>query len=200
MSTLMRPEYIHRVFEKQCDIAVENLKILIPILNDVIDTVYISGTDFGTQNSTFCDEASYRELYLPYYKRVNDYIHAHTKWKTFMHSCGAIRPLIPAIIDSGFDLLNPVQCSATGMDPVELKKEFGKNIVFWGGGVDTQKTLPFGAPEEVTREVLDRCEIFSKGGGFVFSSIHNIQACTPVENIVAMINAVKEFNGDIKEL
>ena len=194
MSTLIRPEYIHQVFEIQSDIAIENLKILAPILNEVIDGIYISGTDFGTQNSTFCDEETYRTLYLPYYKKVNDWIHAHTNWKTFMHSCGAIKSLIPAIIDSGFDLLNPVQCSATGMDPVELKKEFGQDIVFWGGGIDTQKTLPFGTPEEVTKEVLYRCEVFSKNGGFVFSSIHNIQAGTPVENIVAMFNAVKEFN------
>jgi uroporphyrinogen-III decarboxylase len=98
-------------------------------------------------------------------------------------------------IDSGFDIINPVQCSAAGMDPRRLKERYGDRLVFWGGGVDTQRTLPFGSPSEVRQEVLERCEIFSRNGGFVFNAIHNIQARTPVENIVAMIDAVKEFNG-----
>ena len=99
------------------------------------------------------------------------------------------------IIDAGFDIINPVQCSASGMDPVFLKNTFSKQLVFWGGGVNTQQTLPFGTPDEVAKEVLRRCEIFSKDGGFVFSAIHNIQADTPVENVAAMFNAVREFNA-----
>ncbi len=99
-------------------------------------------------------------------------------------------------IDAGFDIINPVQCSATGMDPQTLKDRYGKNLVFWGGGVDTQKTLPFQTPTEVRQEVLKRCEIFSPDGGFVFDAIHNVQAMTPIENIIAMLDAVKEFNGD----
>ena len=98
-------------------------------------------------------------------------------------------------IDSGFDIINPVQCSAAGMDPKLLKEKYDEKLVFWGGGVDTQKTLPFGKPEDVRQEVLQRCEIFSPDGGFIFNAVHNIQANTPVENITAMINAVKEFNG-----
>ncbi|MGB6033199.1 MAG: uroporphyrinogen decarboxylase family protein, partial [Bacteroidota bacterium] len=96
---------------------------------------------------------------------------------------------------SGFDILNPVQCSATGMEPEKLKRQHGKQIVFWGGGVDTQKTLPFGTPAEVRAEVTDRCRIFSEEGGFVFNTVHNIQANTPVENILAMLDALGEFNG-----
>ena len=104
--------------------------------------------------------------------------------------------MIPLFIESGFDALNPVQCSATGMDPQRLKDAYGKDILFWGGGVDTQHTLPFGTPEEVREQVLRRLEIFSKDGGYIFNTIHNIQANTPIENIAAMVEAVKEFNGD----
>ena len=160
----------------------------------MVDVAYICGTDFGTQISTFCSEETFRELYMPYYKKINSWIHSNTNWKTFKHSCGAIYEFIPLLIESGFDIINPVQCSAQGMDPKSLKENFGDSIVFWGGGVDTQKILPFGSKEQVRDQVLRRCEIFSRSGGFVFNSIHNVQAKTPVENIVAMIDAVKEFN------
>jgi uroporphyrinogen-III decarboxylase len=138
---------------------------------------------------------TFRELYLPYYKQMNDWIHAHTAWKTFKHTCGAITKFLPSLIDAGYDILNPVQCSAAGMDPIQLKADFGDQIVFWGGGVDTQHVLPFGTPAEVREQVLRRCEIFAPGGGFVFNAVHNVQARTPVENIVAMIDGVHEFNG-----
>ena len=131
---------------------------------------------------------------MPYYKRINNWIHENTEWKTFKHSCGAIESFIPLFIESGIDILNPVQCSAVGMDPRTLKEKYGRDIVFWGGGIDTQKLLPFGTPEEVREQVLERCEIFGKDGGFVFNSIHNVQANTPTENIVAMLKAVKEFS------
>lgn len=195
ISTSMRQIYIHRVFEKQCEYALENLQRIHDAVGDQIDVVFICGTDFGTQTSTFCSEKTYRNLYMPYYKQVNDWIHQHTNWKTFKHSCGAVGKFINAFIESGFDVLNPVQCSAAGMEPKRIKDAYGERIVFWGGGVDTQKTLPSATPEEVRREVLERCEIFSQNGGFVFNSIHNVQADTPVENIVAMIHAVHEYNG-----
>ncbi len=195
MSTLTRQDYIHRVFDIQSDIAVKNLATLLPVIRNTIDVIFICGTDFGTQTSTFCSTETFRNLWMPYYKRINDWIHKNTNWKTFKHCCGSVKSFIPSFIDSGFDILNPVQISAANMDAKELKSEFGDHIVFWGGGVDTQKTLPFGTPDDVRREVLERCEIFSPGGGFIFSSIHNIQANTPVENIVAMFDALKEFNG-----
>ena len=99
-------------------------------------------------------------------------------------------------VDAGFDIINPVQVSAKGMDPAHLKKTFGKDLVFWGGGIDTQKTLPYSTPEQVREEVLRLCEIFAKDGGFVFNTVHNIQANVPVENIVAMVDAIREFNGE----
>ena len=113
------------------------------------------------------------------------------------HTCGNVFELIPDLIEDGFDILNPVQCSAAQMDPKTLKKEFGQKLVFWGGGVDTQKTLPFGKPEDVYREVRDRIEIFNDGGGFVFNTIHNVQANTPIENILAMFRAIKDSSTGI---
>lgn len=195
ISTVARQDYVHAVFEKQTQIAVENLKKLNDEVGGLIDVVFICGTDFGTQIGTFCSSDSYKEIYMPYYKRINNWIHSNTGWKTFKHSCGAVGSFIDLFIESGFDILNPVQCSAVGMEPQRLKEKYGKEIVFWGGGVDTQRILPFGRPEEVRDQVLQRCEIFARDGGFVFNAIHNVQANTPVENIAAMISAVKEFNG-----
>lgn len=122
-------------------------------------------------------------------------MHKFTNWKTFKHSCGAVEPFISRFIEAGFDIINPVQINAKGMDPVLLKKKYGRDIVFWGGGIDTQKTLPYATPVKVREEVLYLCDIFARDGGFVFNTVHNIQANVPVENIVAMIDAVKEFNG-----
>ncbi len=195
ISTRARRDYIHRVFERQCEIAIANLAAIHNAVDDAIDAVFVCGTDFGTQNSSFCSAAAFRELYFPYYRRLNDWIHRNTRWRCFKHSCGSVERFIPAFIEAGFDILNPVQCSAAGMEPAALKQRFGDRLTFWGGGVDTQHTLPFGTPERVRREVLERCEILSRNGGFVFNSIHNVQARTPVDNIVAMIGAVHEFNG-----
>ncbi len=195
MATVMHPDYVMQIFERQSEIALENLKKIYGKVGNKVDVVFICGTDFGTQTSQFCDEETLLTMYGPFYKKINDWIHQNTTWKTFKHSCGAVEPFIKDFIDLGFDILNPVQVSATGMEPGHLKDTFGKEIVFWGGGVDTQNTLPFGTPEQVEKEVLKHCEIFSKDGGFVFNTVHNIQATVPVENIVAMINALKKFNG-----
>jgi len=165
------------------------------VVGDRVTAVFITGTDFGTQAGPFISPNSYRRLYQPFHRRVNDWVHAHTTWKTFIHSCGSIVALLPDIVDAGFDILNPVQCSAAGMDPRTLKDRFGERIAFWGGGVDTQRTLPFGTPEEVRREVRKRIAIFGRGGGFVFNTVHNVQANTPVENIVALYEAVQESRG-----
>lgn len=196
ISTVTRQDYLHEVFSKQTDIAIQNFSRYQKELGDMVDVVFVCGADFGTQISQFCSVDTFEKLYLPYYQKMNGWIHEHTNWKTLKHSCGAIEPLIPSLIKAGFDIINPVQCSAVGMDPQHLKEAYGKDITFWGGGVDTQKVLPYGSPREVREQVLERCEIFSKGGGFVFNAIHNIQANTPVENFVAMIDAVHEFNGD----
>ena len=191
MTVATDPDFVQELFDRQVEIALGNLQKLHAIAGDMIDVVVVCGTDFGTQESTFCSRATYDEIWLPRYKRINDWIHSNTTWKTFKHSCGAIESFLPSIIESGFDIINPVQCSAKGMDAKLLKERHGDRITFWGGGVNTQKTLPFGTPEEVRAEVLERCEIFAPGGGFVFNAIHNVQALTPTENVVAMIEAVR---------
>ena len=197
ISTVTRQDYIHKIFSRQAEIALENLVKIHAKIGDAVDVVFVCGTDFGTQSSTFCSAETFNTLYAPYYKKVNNWIHENTSWKTFKHSCGAVEMFMSQFIDSGFDIINPVQCSAAGMDPQTLKSRYGDDLVFWGGGVDTQKTLPFGTPEDVRVEVLQRCEIFANNGGFIFNTVHNIQAKTPVENIVAMVDAIKEFNGEL---
>jgi len=194
VSTLTRRPYVHKVFERQTEIALANLARIFARVGNEVQAAFICGTDFGTQQSTFCSVAAFRELYQPYYRRINDWIHAHTAWKSFKHSCGAVRTLIPAFIDSGFDILNPVQLTAAGMDARDLKKEFGRDLVFWGGGVDTQKTLAFGTPAEVRAQVLERCEVLGRDGGFVFNAVHNIQANVPLRNVVAMFDALQEHD------
>ena len=194
MSMITRPEYIHQIFEYQTDLAIQNHQKVHEAVGDGFDMLFVCGADYGTQTSLLYSPQTYRDLYLPYHKKVNDWIHKHTNWKTFKHCCGAVEPLLPMFIEAGFDIINPVQWTAQGMDRKMLKERYGKDLVFWGGGVDTQKTLPFKKPEDVRREVLETCEIFSKGGGFVFNPIHNIVAKTPVENVVAMVDALHEFN------
>jgi len=193
ISTATRRDYIYEVFSRQCDIAIANLKRIYQAVLDKVSVVFISGTDFGTQRGLFISKDLYKELYKPFHRKVNSWIHRNTKWKTFIHTCGSVEPLISDFIDAGFDILNPVQLSAEGMDPVTLKEKYGKDIVFWGGGVDTQKTLPFGTSKEVKREVKERVKIFGKDGGFVFNTIHNIQAKTPIENIASMIEILREY-------
>jgi len=193
VSTYTRRDYVKKVFSGQFDIAIENYKRIYEAIGNTIDTVYISGTDFGMQQGLFISRDNYRELFKPLHKKVNSWIHDNTEWKTFIHSCGSVYKLIPDFIDAGFDVLNPVQISAKDMDPVRLKKEFGKDIVFWGGGVDTQKILPFGTPKEVREEVKRLIDIFGDGGGFVFNTVHNVQANVPFENIVAMLEVIREY-------
>jgi hypothetical protein len=195
VSTAARFDYVYELFERQCEIALENLARIHAVVGERVVAVFITGTDFGTQNGPFISPASYRRLYQPFHRRVNDWVHEHTTWKTFCHSCGSIVALLPDMVEAGFDILNPVQCSAAGMDPRTLKHTFGDRITFWGGGVDTQKTLPFGTPDEVRREVRERIEIFGRGGGFVFNTVHNVQANTPAENLVALYEAVRESRG-----
>ncbi len=192
VSTAIRKDYVLEVFEHQCRIAEQNIATLIDFFGDRIDAAFITGTDFGTQRGQFIATQAYREMYKPFHLRVNQLIHERTNWKTFIHSCGSVFDLVAEFIEAGFDILNPVQCSAACMDPVELKKKYGDNIVFWGGGVDTQKTIAFGTPDEVYRQVRERIEVFNQKGGMVFNTIHNIQGNTPTENLLAMFDAIRD--------
>jgi uroporphyrinogen-III decarboxylase len=191
VSMASRQDFLKEVFDRQSEIAVENLKLYYEAVGDKVAVVYLCGADFGTQNAPMCSTQLFDEVYLPYYRRMTDWIHQNTKWKIFKHSCGSIMPLIPSIIKAGIDILNPVQNSAVNMDAKILKDTFGDKLTFWGGGVDTQKALPFGSPQEVYDQVTERIGIYNRDGGFVFNTIHNTQAKVPVENFLAMVEAIK---------
>jgi hypothetical protein len=192
VSTAARRDYVYKIFERQCEIGLKNLETIYRVVGDKVAAVFTTGTDFGAQHGPFISPRAYRDLYKPFHKEVNGWIHKNTSWKSFIHSCGSVRALIPDFIEAGFDILNPVQCSAANMAPAELKKEYGEHLTFWGGGADTQRTLPFGTPEEVRNEVRERIKIFGRGGGFVFNTTHNVQACVPIENVLAMYTTVRE--------
>jgi uroporphyrinogen-III decarboxylase len=162
-------------------------------VGDAITAVTTTETDLGTQIGPFISPKTYRRLFQPVHARLNQWIHMHTQWKTFMHSCGSIWHLLDDIVDAGFDVLNPVQTSAAGMDPAALKDRYGERLTFWGGGIDTQRILPFGTPADVRDMVRDRMKIFGRGGGFVFNTVHNIQAQVPVPNLVALFEAVDQY-------
>jgi uroporphyrinogen-III decarboxylase len=184
--------FLKEVFDRQSEIAVENFKLYYQAVGDRIDVLYLCGTDFGAQNSLLCSTRLFDEVYLPYYRRMTDWVHSNTKWKVFKHCCGSIMPLIPNLIAAGIDILNPVQNSADNMDPQEIKDTFGGKLTFWGGGVDTQKILPFGTPQDVYDQVTERIKIYNRGGGFVFNTIHNTQAKVPSENFLAMLEAITQ--------
>ena len=196
ISTVSRREYIKDVFAGQVEIAIKNFERLYQAVGNKVHVVFVDGTDLAAQNTLFCGPDTYRELYLPFSRKLNDWIHSHTEWKTMKHCCGGCEPLIEGFIEAGFDILNPIQTSAEGMDPQHLVDEYGGRIIFWGGGVDTQQVLPFGEPEQVRRQVTERVQIFNAKRGFVFSAVHNIQCNTPVENIIAMFEALgREVKG-----
>jgi hypothetical protein len=195
ISLVSRREFVEEIFERQSEIALANLEKIFAAVGNRINVIMMSGTDFGLQTGPFISPNVYRELFKPYNKKLNDWIHEKTSWKTFIHSCGSVKAFIPDFIDAGFDILNPVQIAAADMDPIILKSKFGEQVTFWGGGVDTQNTLPFGTSEEVRAEVLERIKIFGPGGGFIFNTIHNIQPKVPVENVLAMYETVREYGN-----
>ena len=193
VSTVARRDYVEKVFEIQAEVALKNLAALHARVGDFLDAVFLTGTDFGSQRGPFISPRAYRELFLPFHRRLNDWVHRHTSWKCFIHSCGSVIQLIPDFLEAGFDVLNPVQTTADGMDAAVLKRDFGDRLTFWGGGVDTQHVLPFGTPREVRENVKRALETFGPGGGYVFNTIHNVQARVPTENLVALYEAVRDY-------
>jgi len=190
ISTVARKDYVKKVFAGQAEICIENMKTIFAAIGNKAQIATLDGADLASQNSLFCSPDAYAEIYLPHAKKINDWIHANTNWKSVKHCCGACEPLIGKFIEAGYDILNPVQTSADGMDPQKLVDRYGDNIVFWGGGVNTQRTLPFGTPDEVRQEVAQRVPILGRKNGFIFSTIHNIQCNTPIENILAMFEVL----------
>ena len=190
---LTEPDQVKAITQVTTERALENLELYMQAVGKYIDTVVISASDFGTQRGELFDPQIFKDIYMPNYKKINDYVHAHSNAKTFYHCCGSIVNLIESFIECGIDALNPVQTSAKNMDPRMLKEKFGGRIIFWGGGADTQSVLPFGTPEEVREDVRKRIEIFAPGGGFIFNAIHNIQYGVSPQNIEAMIKAALDF-------
>lgn len=151
--------------------------------------------DLGTQNNTIISPGMYREFIKPRHKKLFSFIKKQADGKAFIffHSCGSIKELIPDLIEAGVDILNPLQYNAENMDLKELKNEFGSDLVFWGGGIDTQNILPYGTPAEVKEETKRNIHVLAPGGGFIFTTVHNIQADVPSENIIAMWEALQKY-------
>ena len=184
------PEYVREFFDMQTEITLKNLELYRQAVGDRLAAIAVSGTDFGAQEGLLISPDCYREFYKPYHQKFNDWVHRNTPWKVFFHSCGAVGDLMEDFIEIGVDILNPVQVSARGMDAETLKGAYGSRIAFWGGGVDPQKTLPFGTPAEVAEETRSNVRVLSEGGGFVCAAVHNIQGPTPVENVLAFFRAI----------
>ncbi|HCT90440.1 MAG TPA: methyltransferase [Lachnospiraceae bacterium] len=194
-ATLMYPEYVEEVFTMQTENTMKNLEIYREAVGDRIQVILVSTADYGAQNSALISTEVFQELYKPHYTRINNWIHTHTNWKTMYHCCGSIVNFMDDFVDMGVDILNPVQLSAKDMDGKMLKEKYGSKICFWGGGVDSQKTLAFSDPDGVRKEVRERMDMLSDGGGYVFNPVHNIVSDTKVENILAMFDAVREYNS-----
>jgi len=189
---LSEPAFADRIMDQITDIYIESCNKYLDQIGDYIQ-VFTYWDDVCTQNGWMIRPSLYRKMIKPKTKRLVDAIKKKTNAKIFYHSCGATYDLIPDLIELGFDILNPVQVSAKGMDTKKLKQEFGKDIVFWGGGVDTQSVLPFQKPDDVVDEVKQRIDDLAPGGGFVFAAIHNIQAMVPPENIVATFDTALDY-------
>lgn len=192
MSLVTAPKFADRLMEQITDLYIESCNNYLDQLGQYLD-VFTYWDDVNTQDGWMIAPELYREMIKPKQRRLVEQIRKKTNAKIFFHGCGAVYDLIPDLIDIGFDILNPVQVSAVGMDTKKLKREFGKDIVFWGGGVDTQRVLPFGSAQEVADEVKRRIDDLAPGGGFVFAAVHNIQAFVPPENIVTAFDTALQY-------
>jgi uroporphyrinogen decarboxylase len=192
MALVTEPRFADRLMEQITDIYIESCNNYLDEVGQYIQ-VFTYWDDVNTQSGWMIRPELFRKMIKPKERRLVEAIKKKTDAKIFFHGCGATFDLIPDLIDLGFDILNPVQVSARGMDTRRLKQEYGRDITFWGGGVDTQQTLPFGSPSEVVDEVKRRIDDLATGGGFVFAAIHNIQAFVPPENIIAAFNTAQEY-------
>jgi uroporphyrinogen decarboxylase len=192
MTFASEPDYVTALYRKLVDAWLENLEAFHGAVGDRIQILQIAD-DFGTQHAPFLSTRSFRSFLLPAYKRGLDWIHQKTAWKVLLHSDGALAPLLPSIIEMGVDILNPVQTTATGMEPAFLKREFGRQLVFWGGSCDCQGTLTQGTPEQVAAEVRHHLDCLARDSGFVCASVHNIQANVPAANIAALFDTALSY-------
>ena len=193
MDLFLEPVKVEALLDSLMEIHLATLAKVCDAVGDVVDIIRF-GDDLGMDTGPFMPPDTYRQIFKPRHKILCDYVKKNSKMKTFLHSCGSIYRLMPDLIEAGYDVINPVQTNSVEMDPAILKKEFGNDITFWGGGADTRTFLNTKTPQEVKDHVKERLEIFSPGGGFVFNTVHNIMPDVPPENIIAMLDTVAEFN------
>jgi len=199
MDLLCEPDQVARMLDQLMERHLATLENVCKSVGDIVDIV-VFGDDLGMTTGPFMDTSTYKTLFKPRLKQLCDYVKTHSKMHTFLHSCGSISSLMPDMIDAGIEIFNPVQTNALNMGPEFLKKEFGQDCTFWGGGIETAGTLNTGSTEQIRDQVLERMEIMSKGGGFVFNTVHNILPDVPPKNIIAMFDAIKEFNQSHKKI
>jgi len=192
MDLAINPEFAGVLLDKLVEVSIKRLEQILPVVEGYVQVI-VTGDDLGTQNGPQLSPKLYKKIVKPRHKCLYQYIKEHTSAYLFLHTCGSVYEFIPDFIEMGVDIINPVQVSAKDMDTRRLKKEFGKDITFWGGGCDTQKVLPFGTPREGTEEVKRRIEDLAPSGGFVFTQVHDIQTGTPPQNIMAMYDAASKY-------
>ena len=195
MICMLEPDYVHEYQEIVIEDSIKRARALLPEIRDHVDIVMTGGDDWGTQNSLMASPEVFRTLFLPYLHRYNDEVHrVAPKVKTFIHTCGAIYEILDMLVESGFDIINPIQWPAGGKGYKAWKDRLRKKATIWGGGVDSQHTLPLGTVADIEREVADVCRYFKQDGGFMFCNIHNLLAEIQPEKIIAMYRvAGKEF-------
>ena len=189
---LMQPDEVHRLLDALMAKHMDFLAHVCDALGDIVDIIKF-GDDLGMNSGPFIPTETYDEFFKPRQKQMCDYVKSHSSMATMLHCCGGIYELIPGLIEAGFDILNPVQINAVNMEPERLKGEFGKDIVFWGGGANTKSVLNNATPEQVKDHVKRNMDVFSVEGGFVFNTVHNIMPDVPPQNIMAMVEAVQEY-------
>jgi uroporphyrinogen decarboxylase len=194
MDLFLETDQVHKLMDALMVRHMEFLGKVCAAVGDIVDILKF-GDDLGTNTGPFIPNETYREFFLPRHKQMCEFVKANSKAHTMLHCCGGIYELIPDLIEAGFEILNPIQINAINMEPKKLKLEFGKDLTFWGGGVNTQSVLNRATPGEVKKHVTQNLEAFYTDGGFVFNTVHNILSDVPPQNIVAMFEAVKEFRG-----
>jgi len=194
MDLVLDPGNVERLVDALFQLHMITLERVCRAVGDVVDLVRF-GDDLGMDSGPFMSPDLYRNLFKPRHEAMCEYVKANSDMHTFLHSCGSIHTLIPDLMEAGFEVLNPVQTSCRDMDPRRLKQEFGREVTFWGGGCDMREILNRATPRQVKAHVLERLEILSPGGGFVFNTEHNILPEVPAENIVAMAEAIQQFGG-----
>ncbi len=183
----LEPDYVAELHELTIENAIYNVRALLPEIADCVDLVMTTADDWGTQNGPIASPKTYEKLFLPYYRRLNDEIHRLVPdIKVFMHNCGAVYDMLDLYVESGFDVLNPVQWPAGGHSYREWKDRARRRLVFWGGGVDTQHTVATGTVEDVERQVAEVVSYMRKDGGYVFTNIHNLLAEVEPEKVMTM--------------